>query len=261
MRRFLTATAALALAGGLAACSSGSHSIGTGNAAARRAVGGSSATDPLGTAAPSGEPGIAAASLHCSDFPVGLIQQAVQKQVSSAAVAVQDDSQSGNTEPVHCLWQVYTPGTDLSSADRGLAQVTLTIDDTFGETPLLDPKHDADSQKQDFEGARQSAQKADNGQPENNATTSYHDVTGVGTEAYLDDTVHAEDSGTVVGYNVALTALHMPRPFAVRVTVNYSIPQPEYAPSDAALDTVMKNVAARDQLTETIASAVLTKVG
>jgi hypothetical protein len=139
--------------------------------------------------------------------------------------------------------------------------VTLTIDDTFEETPLLDPKHDADNQKHDFEDARTSAQKADNGKPENNATTSYHDVPGVGAEAYLDDTVHADDSGTTTQYNVALTAVHIPRPFNVRVTVDYVIPQPENAPSDASLDTVMKSVDSRDKLTAAIASAVLTKVG
>jgi hypothetical protein len=260
MKRALTTAAVLTVAGALVACSSSSHPKGSAQVIRQHASGAVSAGDPLGTSAPAGEPGVAASTLHCSDFPVDLIRSAVQKQVSSATVTVQDDSQAGNSEPVHCLWDVYTPGTDISSADRGMAQVSLAIDDTFEETPLMDPMHDADNQRQDFEDARTSAQKADNGQAENNATTSYHDVPGVGAEAYLDDTVHADDSGTTTQYNVALTALHIPRPFAVRVTVDYAIPQQGNMPSDASLDTVMKSVGSRDQLAANIAAAVLTKV-
>jgi hypothetical protein len=259
MSRPVAAVAALVLAAGLAACSGSS---GSGPARVAPAGAGLRAAGTAGTADAGGSasgPGIAASSLTCDQFSASDVQSAVQKQVASATAQAITVSDQGSSDGLTCAYNVATPGTDTSSADRGMAQVMLTVSDIWDQTPITGTD-DAAKQKDGYEQERASAQSG-NGVTENNATGTYHDISGVGAAAYLVDTVHTDDSGNDAQYTVTVDALRDPRPYRVELGVDYVLPQPDQSLPDKSLDTVMRDPATRAQLAQMITRALLTKVG
>jgi hypothetical protein len=203
--------------------------------------------------------GIAASSLTCDTFPVPVVQAAVQQQVPGVIARRTPTASGDSTDGMSCEYDIAAARTDLSSADRGLAQVTLTIADVWSDTPITGSDDDV-HEKEGYESERHSVQSAANGPAENNATGMYHDVTGVGTAAYLVDTVHTDDAGTPTQYSVNLCVLHDPRPYNVQLDLNYVIPQPDQPLPDKALDTVLRVQSGRARLAQKIAAALLAKV-
>ena len=68
----------------------------------------------------------------------------------SASDAPGDENDGGR----ECRYELYTPGTDLSSADYGMVQIL--VQDTWPDV-LLDGKHDAADSRQAFDHDRDSA--------------------------------------------------------------------------------------------------------
>jgi len=171
----------------------------------------------------------------------------------SASDAPGDENDGGR----ECRYELYTPGTDLSSADYGMVQIL--VQDTWPDV-LLDGKHDAADSRQAFDHDRDSARSTYNGTSENNATGRYYDIAGVGEGAYVEDVVHTNDDGTPNSWNADLEALREPRPYNVHVGVSFVLPQPDQAVPDASLDTAMADRVHRDDLAKALARAVLTQI-
>ena len=209
---------------------------------------------PRADAAAADAPGTAAADIPCSRFPASLVAAAVHPMVPTADVAPSDAGQ-GPADGRICAFTVATPGTDLDSADRGLAQVTITVQDVWEQAPLTG-KGDLARQQQGFHDSSRSA-RTSSGQTENDAHFTYSDVTGVGDGAYLEDTEHRADDGTITQYNDAVSVLRHPRPFRLDVVLDYVRPQPDQDLPDRSLDQLLGDAHQRAVLTEAIAKAVV----
>ena len=214
-----------------------------------------------GTATTGQAPGIRAKSLSCDRFPAAEIQAAVRQTAATAVVRADGPaSDSGRPDSLICGYTLYTPGTDLDSADRGLAQLTLAISDQWAEEPHVGDGKDDQRERAAFDANKASALKAD-GQTENDATFAVHEVPGIGAGAYLEDTTHKADGSTVSQYNDDLSVLHLPGPNKVDVTVGYALPQADQPLPDKALDTAMRDAAARARLIQSITSVQLAELG
>jgi hypothetical protein len=199
--------------------------------------------------------------LSCNGFPATDAQTAARRLVGTAVVRADGPaSDTGRPDSLVCRYTLYTPGTDLDSADRGLAQLTLAISDQWAEEPHAGDGKDEQRERTAFEANKASALKTD-GQTENDAGFAVRDVPGIGAGAYLEDTTHKADGSTVSQYDDDLSVLHMPGPYKIDVTVDYVIPQPEQALPDKALDIAMRDASTRARLVQSITSAQLAKIG
>jgi hypothetical protein len=203
--------------------------------------------------------GVPALSLTCAAFPATTLVTAARAIAPSVQIRASDAPGDENDGGRECRYDLYTPGTDLSSADYGMVQILVQVQDTWPDV-LLDGKHDAADSRQAFDDDRDSARRTYNGTSENNAIGRYYDVADVGEGAYVEDVVHTDDGGTPTSWNADLDALREPRPYNVHVGVSFVIPQPDQAVPDTSLDTAMRDRSHRDDLAKVLAQAVLTQI-
>lgn len=203
--------------------------------------------------------GVPALSLTCATFAASSLVIAARTIAPSVQMRAADAPGDENDGGRECRYDLYTPGTDLSSADTGMVQILVQVQDTWPDV-LLDGKHDADDSRKAFDADRDSSRKTYTGTSENNAIGRYYDVAGVGKGAYVEDVVHTDDNGTPNSWNVDLEALREPRPYNVHVGVSFVIPQPDQAVPDASLDTAMRDRNHRDDLAKVLAQTVLTQL-
>lgn len=198
-----------------------------------------------------------AKSFSCNDFPASFVQSAISSQLPNAQVTAMPDG--GKDAPVDCGYNVYAPGTDTSSADRGEAQVLLKIDDTWDDTPLGDdPAKNLENEKQQFGSDRQAASKGDS---DSSHRTTFADTSGVGVQAYTDTTAQLDESnGQPTQWNNAMSVLNEKQPFKVQLSIDYVLPQPENMPKDTSVDTAMRDDKSRNAVLDAVANAILAKV-
>jgi hypothetical protein len=189
------------------------------------------------------------------------VQTAARRQVSSAVVRADGPSpDTSRPDQLTCRYTLYTPGTDLDSADRGMVQVELMISDQWAEAPYEGDGKDGQRERDAFEATKASSLKFD-GHTENDASYAVHEVTATGAGAYLEDVTHKEDGTTVSEYDEDLSILHDPGPYKVEVTTSYTIPQADQPLPDKALDTAQHDASGRARLVQAIAGALLARIG
>lgn len=207
-------------------------------------------------------PGVTAKSLSCNGFPADPVQAAVRGPVPSAVVRADGPStDTSRPDSLICRYTLYTPGTDLESADRGLIQVALTISDQWTDAPHLDDGKDGQRERDAFEENKASALNKDGHTANDTTTYAVHEVPATGAGAYLEDATHREDGTTVSQYSDDLSILHDPGPYKVEVSVSYVLPQADQPLPDTALDTAMRDAAGRTRLAQAIAGSLLTRIG
>jgi hypothetical protein len=219
--------------------------------------------DPTGgTVIPesNGGPGVPVASLSCPEFGSGGdIARAVATQVPTAkAVAVAESGDGGTSDGLTCSYNLYPAGTDTSSADRGEAQIMVTVKDVWDDTPLTGNQDEAHQMKA-FLDDKKTAQ-ANDGTTESNAKYTFLPSTGLGSGSYVGDTVHVDDAGTTQQFNDYVDVMRAVRPYNLEVSLSYVIPQPDEKPTNLVLDTIMKDRAQRTKLLTTVAGVLLDKL-
>jgi hypothetical protein len=240
----------------LSACSSGSSSHVAAGARTNTKVPAAN----IGPHDSSGVPkdvGKPANTFSCNDFSPSFVQSAISAQQPNAQVTAMPDG--GKDAPVECGYNVFAPGTDTSSADRGEAQVLLKIDDTWDDTPLEDdPAKNLEHEKEQFGSDRQAAST---GTSDSSHRTTFSDTSGVGVQAYTETTAQLDEStGQPTQWNNQMSVLNEKQPFKLDMSIDYVLPQPENMPKDTSVDTAMRDDKARNAVLDALANAVLAKV-
>ena len=252
--RRVTAAAAVTIAAlALVGCGSGSSHTAT-NRAANVPAANLGPHDSTGVPADVGKP---ASSFSCADFPPSLVLTAVGTVVPNVQVVPMPPG--GKDAPVECGYNIFAPGTDTSSADRGEAQLLIQIDDTWDDTPLEDdPAKNLEHEKAQFADDRSSA---GTGESDSSHKSTVSDTSGVGVQAYTETTAQLdESSGAATQWNDALSVLNDKQPFNLRMSIDYVLPQPEDMPKDKSVDTAMRDAGTRGRALDAVAQAVLAKL-
>lgn len=193
--------------------------------------------------------------MTCDKFPVADVAAATSAVVPSAqAEVLKGSGYDDDPTTLSCSFNIFMPGTDTRSADRGLAIVTLQIADGWGSA---DP--DATHQRKYYGEWRESAMS---GEAPANQELKYSDVSGIGAAAYLRQQEDTE-SGTGRPYSVAAELAILPerRPYKVEINVHYSIPRAGDEPADKTLDIAIRDDKTRAKLVEGIAKKLLPQIG
>jgi hypothetical protein len=245
---------ALMAAASLAACSNGSSATGL------------PPGDGLPNNAPAGDkgapvnPGVPAKSLSCDKFIPADVEAAAAKVVPTVKARAKPDSGSSSpsSDKISCMFDIYTPGTDLSSANLGMVTFLLVVSDSWTAALIDVTDKTAASEQKAFDSEKDSTKTA---QGPGGQTSEVSDVTGVGKAAYLQDIVdkQSDDSLSQIGGRVSI--LRDLRPYKVEIQVTYVPPQPETVLPDKTLDTAMRDKSNRAQLQQAVAKALVDKVG
>lgn len=247
---------AVAAVGALAlvACGSGSSHPSVGGTA-KVPVANLGPHDSTGVPANVGKP---ASTFSCSDFPPSFVLSAVSAVLPGVQVTAMPDG--GKDAVVECGYDIFAPGTDTSSADRGEAQLVLQVDDTWDDTPLEDdPAKNLAHVKEQFDQDRSAA---GSGESDSSHKTTVSDTSGVGVEAYTETTAQLDEtSGATTGWDDDLSVLNDKQPFNVRLKLDYTVPQePADMPKDKSVDTAMRDADTRGRALDAVAQAVIAKV-
>ncbi|MFD1047501.1 hypothetical protein ACFQ1S_19120 [Kibdelosporangium lantanae] len=152
-----------------------------------------------------------------------------------------------------------TPGTDLDSANLGLVQVTLTVEDGW-KTVISDQQTERDRAAQQKK-YQEYADDTKKNPPAPLETDKFTDVDGIGKSAFLVDATSTQSDGTPDTQAGRLFVFRDTRPYRVEVDILYTLPQPDTTIADKALDAAMHDPAAKGKLLQGIAKALVDKIG
>jgi hypothetical protein len=246
------ALAAVATAASLAACSSTSPSGSLPGPVGSGSSGGSAGSDKVI------DPGVKASSLSCPT-PDVLVSGGSSVVSTLQARPNPSAASSKGSDKIGCLYDIYTPGTDLSSANLGLVQVTLTIEDGW-KTVISEQQTERDLAAQQKKYEDYAADSKQN-PPAPLETDKFSDTTGIGKAGFLVDATSTQSDGIPDTQAGRLFVFRDTRPYRVEVDILYTLPQQDVTISDKALDTAMHDPAAKGKLLQGIAKALIDKIG
>lgn len=251
-RRRLGAAAALTVALAAPAACSSTHT--THGPSGSSGVGG---VDPAGPGSGGSAPGVAAKSLSCDRFAADRLLSAARQVVPAALVRVGQAPTDVNDDTLACGYEFYTDGTDLTSADYGMIQVSVQISDAWDQNVVLDGNDDDKENAEAFAADRDSA-RAGQGPlaDEDGATDVFVDLPDLGHGGFVED-VHRTADGVDQSWNASLEVLRVPRPYRVEIDLSFVVPQPDQSVPDTSLDDAMKDQSKRVALVRGLATVVL----
>ncbi len=203
--------------------------------------------------------GVPATSLSCDRFPPADLLAAVRTMTPTAQMKVAPPPVGTADDGLQCSYTLYTPGTDLSSADYGEVDISVQIQDAWPDI-LLDGKHDDKNNRDAFADGQQNAKVVYNGSTEESSVGKYYELGGVGQGAFIEDTVQQQDDGTPEQWTTDVEALHVPRPYKIEVGLSFVIPQPDQPVPDTSLVDAMRGQSFRTNLAKALTQVVFTKL-